>query len=285
MNPEQPPFDDANVPDLPSDAHAVPANTLSEQYLLDQVQKERLSLSRTRLYGIISMAAVLAYMGFITINLQQFLQPTQAAELAKGVIAERVDTEGPLIADQVKQQIPIMIGQIPDYAQQQMPTLREGLENQFESTLTENLTSSSDQLDKNMDDYLDAHKDEIKLALTSGADPAAVSQLGDGITQEFLTSLKENAVNGETVQSKLDNSLSALTEVKKKMDRLASGKNLTAQEKKTRHAIAIMTKTINREVPKAVKAVPLTTASSNAQDALPDVTQGAEPATTAAVTP
>ena len=262
--------------------HSVPANTLSEQYLLDQVQKERVSLSRTRLYGIISMAAVLAYMGFITLNLQQFLQPAQAAELARGVIAERVETEGPQIADQVKQQIPILIGQIPDYAQQQLPTLREGLENQFETTLTENLTSSSDQMDKNMDDYLNAHKDEIKLALTSGQDPAAVSQLGDGVTQEFLTSLKENAVNGETVQSKLDNSLSALTDVKKKMDRLANAKNLTPQEKKTRHAIAIMTKTINRETPQAMPVV--TTASSDAQGALPDVT-AAQPDATATAAP
>ncbi len=252
MTPEQPPFDDPNIPDPASGLHSVPANTLSEQYLLDQVQKERVGLSRTRLYGIISIAAVLAYMGFITLNLQQFLQPAQAAELARGVIAERVDTEGPQIADQVKQQIPILIGQIPDYAQQQFPTLREGLENQFETTLTENLTSSSDQLDKHMDEYLEAHKDEIKLALTSGQDNAAVSQLGDGLTQEFLASLKENMVNGETVQSKLDNSLSSLTDVKKKMDRLANAKDLTPQEKKTRHAIAIMTKTINRETPQVM---------------------------------
>ena len=44
MTPEQPPFDDPNAfPTRLPRLHSVPANTLSEQYLLDQVQKERVS--------------------------------------------------------------------------------------------------------------------------------------------------------------------------------------------------------------------------------------------------
>jgi len=250
MSSEQPPIDNDNLSGNAPEPTPIPANALAEQYLLDQVQKARVDLSRSRLFGAISILVVAAYMTYITSGLQQFLRPTSAAELAGQVIHERVSEEGPQIAEQVRQQIPTLISQIPDYAMQQLPTYRANLEDQFESSLTQNLASSSDQLDKNMDTYLDAHKDEIHLALTSGQESGAVKQLGDSVTQEFLTSLKENAVGGESIQSKIDSTETALVQVRAKMDRLANGKNLTPQEKKTRHAIAIMTKTINREVPK-----------------------------------
>ena len=248
--PGLPPFEGDSEP---------PTQALGERYVLDQLQKARVSMHRTRLFSIVSMVVFLGYMGFMTANLNQFLQPRSAAELADGLIAQRVNDQGPEIAEQIKQQIPILIGQIPTYVQQQLPEYRQGLENRFESDLTANLRSGSDQVDKNMDEYLEAHKDEIKAALTAGKDSAAVHQLGNSTSQEFLSSLKTTQVNGESLQSKLDQSLTSLNGVQKKMDRLANAKDLTPQEKKTRHAIAIMTGTINREAP---KLVPVVTASS-----------------------
>jgi len=37
---------------------------------------------------------------------------------------------------------------------------------------------------------INTHKDEVKTVLVPGTDPASVKQLGDGVTQEFLGSLK-----------------------------------------------------------------------------------------------
>lgn len=226
-----------------------PAGTVSEQYILDELAKSKISLNRTRLFSIIALVVTAAYMGFITVNLGQFLRPAQAAELAQGLIAQKVQEQGPSIADQFKQQVPILIAQAPDYAMQQLPVYRQNLEDQFDKDLTTNLASGSTQLDKNLDEYMTTHKDEVKSVLASGADPAAVKQLGDGVTQEFLGSLKTTQIGGESIQSKFDSSLEALTAVQKKMDHLANNTNLTPQEKKTRHAIAIMTKTINRHTP------------------------------------
>jgi hypothetical protein len=226
-----------------------PAGTVSEQYILDELAKSKISLNRTRIFSIIALVVTAAYMGFITVNLGQFLRPAQAAELAQGLIAQKVQEQGPDIAAQFKQQVPILIAQAPDYAMQQLPVYRQNLEDQFDKDLTTNLASGSVQLDKNLDDYMTTHKDEVKSVLVAGADPAAVKQLGDGVTQEFLGSLKTTQINGESIQSKFDSSLEALTAVQKKMDRLANNSNLTPQEKKTRHAIAIMTKTINRHMP------------------------------------
>lgn len=242
-----------------------PADSISEQYILDELAKSKISLNRTRLFSIVSLVAAVVYMSVITVNLGQFLRPAQAAELARGLIAQKVEDQGPDIAAQFKQQVPVLIAQAPDYAMQQMPVYRQNLEDQFDKDLTTNLAAGSDQLDKNMDDYMHTHKDEVKSVLASGADPAAVKSLGDGVTQEFLSSLKTTQVNGESIQSKFDSSLEALTAVQKKMDRLANARDLTPQEKKTRHAIAIMTKTINRHTPSLPEPVAVAAAGSTSQ--------------------
>ena len=241
---------------------APPADTLSEQYILNEVAKGKISLNRTRIFSVVSLVAAAVYMGVVTVNLSQFLRPAQAAELARGLIAQRVEEQGPDIAAQLKQQLPVLISQAPDYAMQQLPIYRQSLEDQFDKDLTTNLASGSAQLDKNLDDYMATHKDEVKTVLASGADPAAAKTLGDGITQEFLGSLKTTQVDGESIQSKFDSSLESLTAIQKKMDRLANASNLTPQEKKTRRAIAIMTKTINREVPHLNPAAPVATAAN-----------------------
>lgn len=237
-----------------------PAGNIAEQYVLDELAKSKISLNRTRLFSIVSLIAAGVYMGIVTANLSQFLRPAPAAELARGLIAQRVEEQGPDIAAQFKQQVPVLIAQAPDYALTQLPIYRQNLEDQFDKDLTSNLEAGSAQMDKNLDDYLGSHKDEVKSTLASGADPAAVKTLGDGVTQEFLASLKTTQINGESIQSKFDSSLEALADVQKRMDRLAANKNLTPQEKKTRHAIAIMTKTINRETPKL--PIPVTVAAT-----------------------
>ena len=103
------------------------------------------------------------------------------------------------------------------------------------------------------------HKDAMHQALTASANSPAISQMGEGITQTFLDTLKETPTNGgESVQMKIDKSLSSLGDIQKKMDRLANAKDLTPQEKKTRHLIAIMTKTINTQMPKGVQVTSAT---------------------------
>ena len=250
-----------------------PADSVSEQYILDELAKSKLSLNRTRIFSIVSLLAAGTYMGFITVNLGDFLRPTHAAELAKGLIAQRVQEQGPDLIAQARQQIPILIGQAPDYAIAQLPVYRQNLEDQFDKDLSTNLASGSGQLDKNLDDFMTAHKDEVKGVLASGADPAATKTLGDGITQEFLASLKTTKVNGESIQSKFDSSLESLTAVQKKMDRLANATDLTPQEKKTRRAIAIMTKTINRETPHLAPAAATPAVVTTASEAIPATAQ------------
>jgi hypothetical protein len=228
-----------------------PACSASEQYLLKEVQKVRSALEKTRIIAVVSVIVTFAYLAITTANFKQYVEPVSAAEIAKSIIAQKVSDSGPLIVDQVKQQIPVLIAQVPDYAQQQLPVYRANFENQFEKDLTSNLAAGSKDMDSKIDDYFDANKAQIKSVLASGQDTAAVKALGDGVSQDFIASLKTTSVGGETIQSKLDSSLDSLNKVQKTMDRLANAKDLTPQEKKTRHAIAIMTKMIDAHAPKA----------------------------------
>ena len=228
-----------------------PAENLAERYLATQVARARRSLNLTRIFGMLSVFFSLAYLGWVTLGLQQYLRPVPAAQLANGIILERVSDQGPQLAASIREQLPTLISQIPDYAQQQVPVYREALEDRFQADLTQSLGKSSAQLDQGLDEYLQGHQQEIKQALTAGQDPQATQQLGAEIGQEFLTSLKQTTVNGETVQSKLDASLTSLQQVQKKMDRLANAKDLSPQEKKTRHAIAVMSQAIKKNVPPA----------------------------------
>ncbi len=253
-----------NAPSGDSSEPTPPAENIAEKYVLEELAKSKISLNRTRLFSIVSLIAAGVYMGVVTANLSQFLRPAQAAELARGLIAQKVEEQGPDIAAQLRQQIPGLISQAPDYAMAQLPVYRQNLEDQFDTSLKTNLKSGSDQMDKNLDGFFSTHKDEVKSALASGADPAAVKSLGDGVTQDFLGSLKTTQVGGESIQSKFDSSLEALSSVQKKMDRLAANSGLTPEEKKTRHAIAIMTRTIKRETPKlpSTTAAPVTVAAT-----------------------
>ncbi|MBI3192129.1 MAG: hypothetical protein HYZ36_05630, partial [Pedosphaera parvula] len=64
--------------------------------------------------------------------------------------------------------------------------------------------------------------------------------------QELMGYLEEKPEGGESIKEKLDTSLDALKRIDKQMERLATAKDLTPQEKKTRRAIAIVSKKLDK---------------------------------------
>jgi flagellar biosynthesis/type III secretory pathway protein FliH len=237
---------------------SVPEELAAREYIASEVRQASVSLQRTRLVCIVSTLIFLGYMWYLTAGLGRILQPRSAAETMTGLINEHVQEQAQDLAGQMQQRIPTLIAQIPDYAIQQMPSYREKLEQQFSTSLTTQCNTLAPQLQKQMDDYLDSHKDQVKDALTAGQDPAAVKEITSGMTEGFLAALKERPAGGESVQDKLDSSLQDLQAIQAKMDRLANATDLTPEEKKTRHAIAVMATQINKNVPKAGIVQPAT---------------------------
>lgn len=240
------------------------AGTAAENFLASEVAEAKRSLMITRIASALSALFVLFYLGYITSRFQDSMRPANAADIAKGIVAERVDTNATAIAEEVKTRVPILIEQMPDYAIKQMPDYRQRLEDQIVGDISGYAAENAPKLGEHLEDFLTAHKDEVKQLIDDGQNPAVTEAVGAQLEQEIMASLKEtDAGGGETYREKLDKSLVSLQEIHKKMDRLAAGKDLTPSETKTRRAIAILASKID-----AATATPATKALSEGAAAL-----------------
>lgn len=246
------------------------AGRAAETFITQEVAEAKRSLMITRIASAGLALFVVIYLGVITSKFKDSMQPANAAEIAHGIIAERVEDNATQIAEDLKKRVPTLIEQSPDYAIKQMPEYREKLENQVIGDLTGYAAQNAPKLGEHLDDFLSSHKDEVKQMLDDGQNPAVTEKVGEQLEQEFLASLKDtDAGGGETYREKLDKSLSALEEIKKKMDKLAANQNLTPSEKKARRAVAILASKINEKTV-APAIAPLKDAASAATGAISD---------------
>jgi len=220
---------------------------VAERHLLREVGRARRDLRLAQIGGSLLTLSVLGYLGWITSTLNRSLEPHAAAQIAQGVIAERVEQHADELSGQLKARVPAMIAGLPDYALREMPRYREQLEDQAEGQMQRYFTQAAAQVDGQMNDFLSAHHDQIKEVLAGGQDPATVHELGAALQKEFLGYVNAASINGETLGAKLDQSLATLQQVRRRMDRLAENKGLTPQEKKARRAIALLSQSVEEK--------------------------------------
>ena len=226
------------------------AGTAAENFLAREVADTKRSLMMTRIASAIAALFVLFYLGYITNRFQDSMKPANAAEIARGIVAERVDTNATAIAEEVKKRVPILIEQVPDYAIKQMPDYRQKLEDQIIGDITGYSTENAPKLGDHLEEFLQSHQDEVKQLIADSQDPAVTDRVGGQLEEAFMASLKDtDAGGGESYREKLDKSLVSLQDIHKKMDHLAANKNLTPAEKKTRRAIAILAGKISAATP------------------------------------
>jgi hypothetical protein len=211
------------------------------------VERARRDLRLAQIGGALLTLFVLGYLGWITSTLTRSLEPSAAAQIAQGVIAERVEMHANDLSGQLKERVPAMIAGLPDYALREMPRYREQLEEQAEGQMQKYFGQAATQLEGHMDEFVSAHHDQIKEVLAGGQDPATVHQLGAELQKAFLGYVNAASINGETLGAKLDQSLATLQKVHQRMDRLAENKGLTPQEKKARRAIALLSQSIEEK--------------------------------------
>ena len=126
---------------------------------------------------------------------------------------------------------------------------RASIEDRVEKDLTKYCQDTSAQLGSRLDTYLDKNKDEMKGMLSAANDPVELKKVGDSLKRDLMGYLRDKPASGESVGDQIDKSLAALQEVQKKIHHLAVDKNLTPEEKKTRRAIAILSTSIEKQVP------------------------------------
>ena len=235
----------SDIPISPDPSMPMEGDNVAASYLATQVKTARTALQRTRIVGLVLLVLLGGEMIFITAKFSSNLQPHAAAEIADGMIMQQISDRGPDLAEQLKQKIPEYIQQTPDYALKELPKYRLSLEDRLEGQLTQYCHKTTAQLDTQVDSYLTAHKDDIKGMITAGNDAEVTKRVGKDLKQQFLTYIHAKSPEGESIQDQLDLSMVALEGTAKTMHRLATAKDLTAQEKQSRHALAVLTSSLH----------------------------------------
>ena len=239
MTPEQP-IEPEKTPKIVPATPTPAAGDLASHYITQELVQARVSLQRTRIFTILALLLIGGELIYITAKFNRTFQPQNAAEIADGMVMEQVDDHGDQLSDAIKQRVPQLIAQTPDYVLQQMPSYRQALEDNVTGTLDGYFKSAAAPLGQNLDTFLAAHQDDVKQMLLDANDKATIQRVGEDLKQQMLTSLQTPQAGGPSVSGQINQSLQSLQEVEKTMHRLAANKDLTPEERKTRHALAII---------------------------------------------
>lgn len=229
-----------NTPESPAPDSASGAS-VAEQFLATELAATRLALKRTRLVGVIVMLIVVGYMSVVARALNNQLEPKAAADFATTFVAAQVMEKTDALASQVKERIPALVAGLPDHLLRELPIRREELEDKLEQAFKEHCSTTSQQLGKHLDDFLQAHGVQIRTLLNTAENkPEQIQALGPDLEQEILRYLSDKSGEDESLKDKIDQAHASLEKAERQVDRIAQGANLTPQEKKARHAIAII---------------------------------------------
>jgi len=244
----------------PSPAGAPKEATLTGEavvaaYLAQELPKARQLLKRTQIICIVLILFVGAYIGTISTIMVRFFRPVDAAEVASGMLAQHAVKDGPILAAKVEWEIPHIIHQVPDYLIGELPVYRKELQRSLETEYEGYCNSLGKDLGNQIDKLIDDHKAEIKTLLENANNRDAIRKILPDFDKVIADCMK-NDPEGQALREHIDEWAAALKEVEKRMDRLASGSNLTPEEQKARRALALLSKVIedNTKMPEDVSA-------------------------------
>jgi hypothetical protein len=228
-----------------STAPETPAGTsdAAAAYIAQELPKARKALKRTRIIGVVLICVVGGYISFISLTLVKFFQPREAAQIASGMLMQRIASDGPVLAWQVEGEIPRLIRQVPDYVIHELPSYRQETEQALMGELQGHCAALSQQLGRQMDEQIDSHQAELKTLLEHPNDRAVVRTVLPDLDQTITSFLTTDA-DGKAVREHINDLAAGLKEVEKHMDRLANGANLTPEEQKARRSLAVLAKAI-----------------------------------------
>jgi hypothetical protein len=219
--------------------------TVAEAFIDSELAKSRTHLQRTRIGVVAGVAIVGLYMGYVTNGFRENLEPKTAALITSSMVSQRMDEAEPQFAEFIRAKVPETIRGAPDYALARMPEYRLAIEEQVESDLRAHAKTSSVKLTEQLTVFLEAHRDQVEGMLLEPDKPAAAEAMGAGLEERFREFLAQQPIAGDTIQSRLDKTLKALTDVEKRVARLVANKGLTPSEQKTRRAIANLMRRID----------------------------------------
>ncbi len=232
----------------PSDEIPSPAvEAAASAYVLAEVPKARKALQRTRVMGLVLICLVGIYIAVISVTMVRFFQPRAAAEVATGMLIEQVSKHGPALVGQVEKEIPIVIRQVPDYIIQEVPRYRQELEGAFEKEWQPHCAVLSKDLARKMDTLIEDSKPEMKALLENATDRAALRKIMPDLDQ-LVSDFLANDAEGKRIGQHISDLAAELQEIEKRTERLANANNLSPEEQKARHSLAVLSRAIKNKL-------------------------------------
>jgi len=214
---------------------------LAIEYVNQQLESARASLGRTKLIAVILILLVLSYMVFVTRGILGHLEPRQAADTAKNVIAAQLTEQGDALATAIKERIPVMMHDLPDAVLARIPVIRQNLEERIEAQLRNYATMTATELDPLFEQFLVEHKDDVQSFLDAAQNLDELKEdLNpdmDALLRDFLNKSRDG---DESLLEKFEASKTLLSRIADQTDRLATASDLNEREKQTRKAIAVL---------------------------------------------
>lgn len=210
-------------------------------YVNEQLATARASLGRTKMVAVIIILLVASYMTYVTKSILAHLEPTQAADTAKGLLVTQLAAQGDTLANSLKDKIPALMHDLPDAMLKRMPDLREQLEHRIEAQLQNYARMTVSSLEPQFDEFLTTHKDDINTFLESSQNldelRADLSADFDKLLHDYLATSSDGQ---ESLLEKLEQSKVLLNRIADQTQRLAHDQDLNEREKQTRRAIAVL---------------------------------------------
>lgn len=222
----------------------VTGEEVSARYLEQELASAKKSLQTTQIFGSVFVFGMMCFLFSIANGFATNLEPKTAAKITKGLVVQRLDEVQPQISAYLQQEIPTFIKGVPTMAKNQLPILREDLEDTLEAEIEKLAHETSGQLDEALDAFLIEKQDEFKTIILAGQDKESTDEVAAAMRDMFVEYLSEDHGQDESIQSKLDESLVALKDIAHRTHRMAYASDLDAVEKKTRRAVACLFTTV-----------------------------------------
>lgn len=224
-----------------------PGGVIAERYIDQEILDARSQFRATIVGGIIILIIVIGALGYSTIGFAHAMEPNEAATITEGMIASHLDDYIPQAKAELKEQVPALIGKVPDYAKEQLPKFREQLESQLDKSVQDFAKQSEPELRDMMGKFLTANKEDVHALIENTRDPVATANLETNLRQMFTDYLDNSKVGGETLKQKLDAALLQIAAIDAGVAKLASNKGLSTNEQRARRAIAILMRSVDAD--------------------------------------
>jgi hypothetical protein len=214
-------------------------DALAAAFLAQELPNARKTLKRTRIVGVALILFIAAYMGTISTIMVGFFAPTAAAEVASGMLTQHVASDGPMLLLHVEREIPQLIHETPDFLIKQVPDFRKQLQSVLLTDCEVYCNAWGKDWSVQMDQYIDTHQPEIRTLLENASDRDTIRKTLPDFDQLVTETVRKN-VEGQATKEHIDAWAAALNTADQRVDRLVNGQNLTPEEIKARHTLAMV---------------------------------------------